>query len=314
MDELQDYTLPEDLAALADEYDAAVGHRDQFLWKWFHYLNPYFRLSTVEERYESKVQKDKTCLTFYVTLLDDLVDEHNDRITFQEAAKVPFDARRVDEGRAGVDGEWLAFARRIWEEVEESLRMAPRFREFRDLVEYDLRQTLNAVRYAYIVNNHPYVANMTEAYAYSSHNMVLLAFADIDLMHSRQFNREELGTLRRILWTAQKMARIGNWVSTWKRELLEGDFSSGVLVYAYENGVVSDDDLRQLWTNPTADVVESVTERVEREDVRETLLDQWQRYYDEIERAPDMDSVDVDGLLVGMEKVMEFHLDSEGMK
>jgi len=314
MDELQDYTLPENLAAIADEYDAAIGHRDHFLWKWFHYLNPYFRLSTVEERYESKVRKDKTCLTFYVTLLDDLVDERNDRITFQEAAKVPFDARQVDEGRAGIDGEGLAFARRIWEEVEESLRMAPRFREFRDLVEYDLRQTLNAVRYAYIVNNHPYAANMTEAYAYSSHNMVLLAFADIDLMHSRQFNREELGTLRRILWTAQKMARIGNWVSTWKRELLEGDFSSGVLVYAYENGVVSDDDLRQLWTNPTADVVESVTERVEREDVRETLLDQWQRYYDEIERAPDMESVDVDGLLVGMEKVMQFHLDSEGMK
>jgi len=47
---------------------------------------------------------------------------------------------------------------------------------------------------------------------------------------------------------------------------------------------------------------------------RETLLDQWQRYYDEIERAPDTESVDVDGLLVGMEKVMQFHLDSEGMK
>lgn len=314
VEELRDHTLPENLAAVAEEYDDAVGQRSQFLWKWFHFLNPYFRLSTVREQYEDKVRDDKTLLTFYVTLLDDLVDERNDRVTYQEAAKVPFDHRAADEGRAGVDGECLAFARRVWEEFEGSLRVAPQFREFRDLFEYDLRQALNAVQYAYVVNNYPYTANMTEAYAYSSHNMVLIAFADIDLMHSLQFDREELGTLRSILWTAQKMARIGNWVTTWERELAEGDFTSGVLVAAYERGVITDDDLRRLRTNPSDEVVASVVERIEDEDVPAALLDQWGRYYEEIERTPELASVDVDDLLAGMVTVMEFHLASEGLK
>lgn len=314
IDDLHDHTLPENLAALADEYDTAVGHREPFLWKWFHFLNPYFRLSTVREEYERKVQNDKTLLTFYVTLLDDLVDERNDRVTFQEVAKVPFDHCEVHDGRTGVDEECLALARRIWDELEGSLRTAPQFGRFRDLFAFDLQQTHNSIRYAYIVNNYPYVANLTEAYAYGSHNMSLLAFADIDLMHSLQFNREEFTVLRAILWTAQRMARVGNWVSTWRRELSEGDFTSGVLVAAYEGGVISDENLRQLWANPTADAVESAAERIEHAGVKESLLGQWRQYYDAIERAPKLDSVDVDGLLAGMETVMQFHLDSEGLK
>lgn len=314
MDELRDYALPDNLAAIADEYDAAVGQRDQFLWKWFHFLNPHFRLSTVRERYEQKVQNDKTLLTFYVTLLDDLVDDRNDRVTFQEAAKLPFHHREANAGRTNVDEACLALAERVWDELEGSLRMAPQFREFRDLFGFDLRQTQNAIRYAYIANNYPYTANMTEAYAYGSHNMVMLAFADIDLMHSVRFDREELATLRTVLWAAQAMARIGNWVSTWRRELPTGDFTSGVLVYAYENGVVSDDDVRRLWANPTEEVVESVAERIERAGVEAELLDQWEEYYATIERASELRSVDVDALLAGMETVMKFHLGSEGMK
>ena len=314
MDELRDYSLPEDLAAIADAYDAAVGHRDQFLWKWFHCLNPYFRLSTVQPRHERKVQDDKTLLTFYVTLLDDLIDCRNDRDTFREAAKLPFTGRTADPEQACVDAECLALAEEVWEQFERSLRAAPRYEEFRDLFEFDLRQTLNAVRHAYVVNNYPCAANMTEAYAYGSHNMVMFSFADIDLMHSPAFDRGEFGTLRTVLWNAQAMARIGNWVSTWRRELPEGDLTSGVLVYAYENGVVSAAEMRRLRSAPPEAVVETVAERIEREGVKECLMDQWRQYHATVERASGLESVDVDALLTGMETVMRFHRDSEGLK
>ena len=311
---MDDHELPENLAAIADKYDTAVGIRDQFLWKWFHFLNPHFRLSTVDERYESKTQNEKTLLTFYVTLLDDLIDDQNDRVTFQEAAKIPFSHLRADNTRPGLDTECLAFAREVWGEFDRSLRTAPRYREFKELFEFDLQQTVNAVRYAYIVNNYPYTANMQEAYAYSSHNMVLLGFTDIDLMHSLRFNREEFTSLRSTIWSAQKMARIGNWVSTWQRELSEGDFTSGVLVSAYENGHISDDELRALWTNPTADVVEDVCDRIEQAGCRDDLIARWEQYRETIAEIPELQTVDLDRLLEGMETVMEYHLASEGMK
>ena len=314
MDELQDYSLPPDLAAIADMYDTAVGHRDTFLWKWFHYLNPSVRLATVQTCYERKVQDDKTLLTVYVTLLDDLIDKRNDRATFQEASKLPFDRCDAKPDRPGVDEGCLSLARGVWEELERSLRTAPQFSEFYDLFQFDLRQTMNAVRHAYILNNYPYTANMTEAYAYGSHNMVMFAFADIDLMHSVRFNREEFSELRTVLWAAQAMARIGNWVSTWERELSEGDFTSGVLVYAYENDIVSDEEIRQLWANPTEEVVADVSDRIARAGVEEHLLDQWAEYYATIDCASGLETVDVDALLTGMETVMRFHIASEGMK
>ena len=313
MDELRDYTLPDDLAAIADAYEATMGHRNTFLWEWFHCLNPHFRLSTVQSRYERKVQDDKTLLTFYVTLLDDLIDSRNDRVTFQEVAKLPFDESVVNRG-SDADEACFALAEDVWEKLDQSLRTAPRFEEFREVFEFDLRQTLNAIRHSYIVNNNPYVTNMTEAYAYGSHNMAMLAFADIDLMHSTEFDRGEFCTLRTVLWAAQAMARIGNWVSTWKRELREGDCTSGVLVDAYERGIVSAEEMCQLRMDPSEEMVASVTERIEREGVEARLLAQWQEYYDTIECASKLESVDVDALLTGMETVMRFHLASEGRK
>lgn len=312
--QIEEHALPDNLGAIADEYDDVVGIRDRFLWKWFHCLSPHFRLSTVKESYAEKVQNDKSLLTFYVTLLDDLVDERNDRATFREAAKLPFDHLSVEFDQSGVDGECLELAADVWDELERSLRVAPRFREYDRLFRFDLRQTVNAVRYAYVVNNYPYAANTTEAYAYGSHNMCMLAFADVDLMHSPGFDREEFAALRTSLWTAQRMARIGNWVSTWKRELAEGDFTSGVVAHAYETGIITDEELRQLWANPTQELVDEIQRRVDEHDVRGEFLDQWRQQYAELERAPEMETVDLGALLDGMCTVLQFHLDSEGKK
>lgn len=111
--EVEAHRLPPRLAAIADRYDATVGVRDRFLWKWFHHLNPVFRLSSVVPSYERKVRGDKSLLTFYVTLLDDLVDERGDLPTFQETAKVPFDHLRVDADRSGADGRVLSLAQDV---------------------------------------------------------------------------------------------------------------------------------------------------------------------------------------------------------
>ena len=314
MDDIDGHALPEDIEAIADRYDDTIGIRDRFLWKWFHFLNPRFRLSMVDDRYAEKVRNDKSRLTFYVTLVDDLIDERNDRVTFWEAAKIPFGHQQVNFERNGVDQACLGLAYEVWDELERSLEAAPRFEEFADLFRFDLRQTLNATRYSYVVNNHPYAANMTEAYAHGAHNMSMFGFADIDLMHSRTLDREKCASLRTALCAAQRMARIGNWVSTWRRELRQGDFSSGVLICARQYGLVTDAELQQLCADPLDDTVETVQTRIERAGIEEALLGQWRRYYELLEDTPELDTVDLKRMLDGMETVLRFHLDSEGLK
>lgn len=304
MKEVERHDLPNNLARFADRYEERIGLRDRYVWKWFHRVSPLFRLPTVDPDYRAKVRADKTWLTFYVTMVDDLIDVREDEATFEEATKVPFERYDARINRDDVDEEYLALVVDVWETVERRLTDPPYFAGLRDMFAYDLRQVLNAIRYSAVVNRHPYALNLTEAYAYGSHNMTMFAYADVDLMHSATFDRADLPRLRELLWTAQKMARIGNWISTWRRELDEGDYSSGVVSRAIERGIVAPAELEG----------DDVQDRIEDYGIERALLEQWHRYEEALRREYELASFDVDEFLERMAEVRRFQLESEGEK
>jgi hypothetical protein len=151
--------------------------------------------------------------------------------------------RTVDPEREGVDGELLEFVRELWEEIDGRLQAAPCYGEFASIFSYDLRQGFNAMEYTRVVSDNKHMANATGARAYGAHNMVLFPYTDIDLMFSPGFSLDELSGLRDLTWDLQKMARIGNWLTTWERELTEGDYSAGVIVQALQEGIAAPDEL-----------------------------------------------------------------------
>ncbi|WP_246391654.1 hypothetical protein [Halosimplex pelagicum] len=302
-------TLPDRVAALADGYDRHFEERDRFLWRWVYALLPSFTLSTVDEAHAAHVREQKTLLTMYVTVLDDLVEHRGDRATFREARRLACDTVAPDPERAAVDPETFAFVERLWTEFEDGLAGAPRRAEFADHFAYDFRQTADAMEYSALVSDTPHMANLAGTTRYGAHNMVMFPYADVDLMFSPAFDRRDLGALRDTLWDLQEMARIGNWLTTWEREVLEDDFSAGVVVAAVEEGVVSPEELAA--SEEPAAVVEAIRES----GLEERFRRRWQRIYDGVRsRDADAESVDVDGLVAGMETVFEYHLASKGLK
>jgi len=179
----------------------------------------------------------------FVSVLDDVAEKQQDWATFDEAAKLPFDHRVVDYDRDGVDTDVLAFASDVWDEFSAGLRGGPRAAEFDDVVRFDLRQVVTAMEYSYLANQHLDAITESELQTYDAHNMMLYGFADVDLTLSPSFDRSDLSALRRVLERAQRMVRIGNWVTTWEREVAEGDFTSGIVAHALESGIVSADQL-----------------------------------------------------------------------
>jgi hypothetical protein len=100
------------------------------------------------------------------------------------------------------------------------------------------------MRYSHLVNDRPYLLNMVEHDLYTPHNMMMVSFAVLDLMCSPGFPQSELATLRELNWHAQCMGRIGNLLSTWRRELAARDFTSGVFAHAMAEGDLTLDELQ----------------------------------------------------------------------
>ncbi|MFC4551354.1 MULTISPECIES: hypothetical protein [Halorussus] len=307
--------LPGGVAALVDAYEKTVGERDRFLWRWLYFVFPAVTLSCVDSTDEERVRDRKLLASLYVVLLDDVAERRMDRATFEELGKVPFDHRTPRPDREGVDADVVGFGERVWSALETDLETAPRAEEFRSLFEFDVKQNVNAVDYSYTVNQRLEMANLAETDAYDPNNMMLFTYATVDLMHAPSFDRDDLSALRRMLFEAQEMARIGNWVTTWERELREGDYSSGVVVYALENDIVDREELYKLSAGRFEAGCDDLVERIRTRGVEEHFLDEWHRRYEAVEAFEgDLDSVDVRSFRSGMEKVLSYQLASRGLK
>ena len=315
IERVQNHSLPEQTAPLVDTYESVIGDRDRFLWKWAHHLFPEFTLSCVAPEHRERSQNTKLLGLVFVSVLDDIAEKHQDWGTFDEAAKLPFEHQAVDYDRDGVDSDVLAFASDVWGRFEAELREGPRAAEFDDVVQFDLKQVVNAMEYSYFANQNLDAITESEVQTYDAHNMMLYGFADVDLTLSPAFDRSDLSTLRRVLERAQRMVRIGNWVTTWEREVGEGDFTSGIVAHALEAGIVSPEDLRASHADGGGREVAAIIQAIHDHDVEDVFLRQWS---EELAAAREFegafDSVDVGSYLDGIETVMEYHLMTRGLK
>ncbi len=304
-------TLPDTVVTLADEYDAIVGDRDRFLWRWIYTLFPAFTLSCVPPKWSENARTQKTILTMFVTLLDDLAEKEHDRDTFEEASQIPYRPETVNPDREGVDAEQLRFIERVWTTFEEGLEDAPRRDDFKDIFDCDLRQTLTALDYSRVLNDNVEMANMSGIEHYDPHNMLMFPYAGVDLMFSPDFDTADLSTLRSVIWDLQPMARIGNWTTTWGRELREGDYTAGPVVYSLQEGIVSMDEL-----DPNdEDAIERVAEKIDAHEIEDRLLEEWSRRYEAVkERNVQADSVDIDAFVEGMRTVLAHQIGARGKK
>lgn len=310
--EIKTTTLPDQVRDLVEGYAQQIGYRNEFVWRWIYSLLPAFRLSCVADTATNITREQKTILTIFITTLDDIAEHKQDTATFSQARNIPFPEQIVASDRADVDQEMLAFATRVWETFEESLRDAPRYDEFIDVFRYDIRQTINAMDYSRLVSAQPAAATLTGAKRYDAHNMVMFPYADVDLMYSPSFDRADFTSLREVLWTLQYLARIGNWLTTWERELAEGDYSSGILVTALQSGVITPAEL--TGENTEADI-ERYIARIKNSDIEEDFITEWEETFAAIrDEVPAADSIDLNALIDGMQTVFEYHRKSRGLK
>ena len=163
------------------------------------------------------------------------------------------------------------------------------------------------MRYALLVNQSPSVLNNIEHDLYQPHNMQIMFMSSVDLCASPAFDVNELGIAREIFWHAQRMGRIGNMLTTWQREVLDRDFTSGVFAHCVTSGVLAPSDLRSL---PAYEIM-SMLETAE---CHAHFIRDWKSNRDEIVRKLQaVRSCDLTPYLKGFEQLIFLHLASRGL-
>lgn len=241
-----------------------------------------------------------------MTLLDDLADAVGDTVTFEQVRTIPTPIT-PREPPTDVNQPVLSLAADLWDAVTDRLTELPRYEEFITVFTYDTRQAITAMDYALLINEAPAIATRTGMHHYDQHNMCLFPYTDMDLMASPDIERADLAPLRELYWTAQRMARIGNWVTTWQREIHEGDYASGVVVEALRNGIVTPDQLR---TDPDAAIA-----AIEASDIEATFIERWYTLHAELRDVEETaTNVNFDRIADRMETVLAFQVAAEGHK
>lgn len=213
-----------------------VGQRKgaEFLFNWLYGIYQKVYLPCIDIKYKDVLAFDKTKLTIFDVLIDDLADNYklrNEKF-LEEFANIPWSKNKKYENK------YLEVGKLIWEECMNSIRTYPRFNEFRSIFFFDLHQVINAMRYSFLVNTLN-IDNKIEDQIYSHHGCMVILHCDMDLMCSKDFDIKELRNMRVIFYIAQRVASIGNMLNTYRRETIEKDSSSPIISLALRRGLIS---------------------------------------------------------------------------
>jgi hypothetical protein len=300
--------LSPELRSWVEQY-ARVGARNPYLWKWCCRGVEVTTLPCVPLEAREELCDTKVLGVMLDVLLDDVADHRGDA-DFLEHLISLLDGRadRAAPLASAEQRAYAEFATEVWNEIQRRVRRYPHFDEYAELLRFDYLQLLNTMRYSRLVNQTPALLNTAEHDLYLPHNMHMMVSATIDLMCSPGFDPVELGLVREAVWHAQCMGRIGNLVTTWQRELGEGDYTSGVFGRAVCCGDLTIGDL-------LAGDRERIEAAVLKGDHERHFLDRWRRHRRcLISMAGRVRSVDLEQLAAGLDRLICLHLGSRGRK
>lgn len=286
-----------------------VGKRNTYLWKWVRQGVEVTTLSSVSPDLYDEACDTKVIGVILDCLLDDVADQKGDPDLLEQLLDLPFGPAAPKLRRIPAENRAYAeFTFEVWEEIKRRTRRFPFFYDYASLWRYDYLQLFNAMRYSHLVNQDLTLLNMAEHDLYSSHNMHIMVSSTVDLMCSPEFSRTELGKLRDVVWHAQCMGRIGNLITTWERELGDGDYTSGVYARAVAHGHVK---LAQLLENER----DSIATAIRRGGHEEFFLQRWAQLRQHlVAMQSQIRSVDIARLRKGYERLIRLHLGSRGAK
>lgn len=305
--EIQEVILPAKLQEWITSYKK-IGIRSDFVWHLFFKIDGEIDyIPRPLSNYDS-LQETKFLIAMFVVLLDDIADQDGGKELFNKLSVIPFIADPVSiESLTPTEKEYFNFTLKVWERIHYLIINSPQVKYLGDQFIFDTKQMINAMEYSNLISKYPNLINKTEYWLYSPHSMQFIVGGIVNMMFLDQFVSSELQTIREIIWQIQKMARIGNCISTWEREIVDRDFTSGVFAYAIDSQIITSNDLLS-----DANIV---IKKIKKAKIENSLLKEWEKCYREISHyKKKVTMLNIEKLLYSLEKLLLFEIISKKYK
>lgn len=175
----------------------------------------------------TEVLQAKLCLGTLITLYDDFADRPSQSSPqlLEELYELKFGKYGSIKSLNSRDLHTHKFAQSLFIEIENILVRQPHYRHLTEILNFDLAQFYSANQFSSLLTAHPFMNNSLENRLYAHHNMGLVMAAMIDLMATERIVFSEFGLMREVFLLGQRLGRIFNVLTTYKRELSDGDIT-----------------------------------------------------------------------------------------
>ncbi|AWB27153.1 hypothetical protein [Halococcoides cellulosivorans] len=234
---IEETSLPAAVERIFDGLD--VGGRRPFVWQWIYYVcGDVLTLPEVPADRRDAVQETRFFAAAFTTLVDDIAERDGDGRAFWELARATMPGQSPDERVLSEASDAVRAAERALTGFLERFEAAPNGPALRAPVSFDLRASLVAMDHARVAAESPGLYNRADGWAYETTAIGALPFFHVDLAYGPSIDAAEYRRFRELVTECERLWRIGNWVTTWRRELAEGDFSAAIFREAIRHGVV----------------------------------------------------------------------------
>lgn len=194
-------------------------------------------LSSVSASAFPDLLRAKLCLGTLITLYDDYADRpvQSHPQLLELLYQLGFERTALVRSLNPRDQHVLEFAQSLFAEMETILSRLPHYRQFSEILNFDLAQFYTANRFSSLLMAHPYMNNPKENSLYAHHNMGMVMVSMMDLMATDKIAISEVGSIREVFLMGQRMGRIFNVLSTRKREVLDGDITGELATFKSEH-------------------------------------------------------------------------------
>jgi hypothetical protein len=228
-----------------------------FEWLYKNYTNLY--LSCVAQSDVLRLADLKTCLALVDVAVDDSCDcasliEKNGGDEFSyEMLNMLYDVNKIASGvytpmNSNLSKNlYINTSYRIFSDIiKNHVTSLPKYHNFRGEFFLAIKNVAESMEFSYILNKNKVIYPFSQVIKNRAASTMVVVHSILDLMCSYDFDDSELGNAISLFKMADIVATLDNAIFTWKREIIERDYSSPIISFALEKKLIKFNDFEKI--------------------------------------------------------------------